>query len=1018
MGSIFPSGSDRRHCTIVFCDLVGSTELSERLDPEDFREILRAYQTACAAVVEQRRGHIAQYLGDGILAYFGYPTAAEDDPSRAVSAALGLVDAVEELNQRRPWSAPVTIQIRVGVHTGLVVTGEVGGGEHREHLALGHAANLAARLQGLAAPGTVVVSRDTHKLVAGLFEFEALGQFSLKGAVSDAFRPTKPALARTRFDLAVASGLIPLQGRDRELSRLSRAVKLAIDGNGQALIISGEAGIGKSRLLREASQMWAAHGLPWISGRCSPDAQNTPFAPIADALAHLLKLAPLPHDSETSRDAPESVGARPVTTSMLKCWCEARALCSDAPALLAPLLGVELAVEVETRAAAQEERRERTIQLVAQLILAESRQRPLVLALEDLHWVDPSSLEVLRRIADGVGRSKCLLLGSLRRPSTFPQELASAEVLTLTPLSDEHIAGVAEQTAGARPLARAVIEAIVVRADGVPLYAEELTKNIIERSGGASNPDATLRELAIPTTLQDLLFARLDRLNPGKQVGQVASVFGREFRSDMLAALDVFSEEELRHGLGQLVASELVKPLRGGRDGSFVFKHALIHEAAYHSLLKTDRKTYHRAVVGVLLDRFPPVTAQKPELVAQHAGEAGLHEQAAEYWQKAAERAIHHAANAEALQHITHALAALAQLTADAHVWEKELGLRLLLGRAATAYHGYGSPEVEAAYTRALELCQQLGHTPADATSRKLLSARLRCGDDFFARSGATESLEQARLFWAIWGFGAFYQARGELTKALDAGERLIALAGEDPSLLLEGHFGSGSTLFFMGRFERSKQQLQAGWQCYLAMNSAAKVSPTGHHAEVLIAAYLALTLARLGALQEAEDSLALAMHTAQESAHSYSVAYALTMSSWLAQMKGEPARALTYAEQAVSMGNNLGFGLAVTWSMPVMSWAKTMLGSTEDPVSTWTAHMQAYRQSGYRIAATYFAALVAEQLMRSGRREEAISIARAGLTEAEETGERFYEPELRKLSESELPSRRASSLHQPTGVP
>jgi class 3 adenylate cyclase len=604
--------AERRQLTVLFCDLVGSTELSRRLDIEDYRDLVRSYQSVCAEQVSRFGGHIAQYLGDGLLIYFGYPKAHEDDAQRAVRAALAMVDAVALLDFP---SGP--LEVRVGIHTGVVVVGDVGAGDTQEQLALGDTPNLAARLHSLAAPGSVVLSDRTRQLVADSFEYVDLGAHALKG-IDEPVCVWQAVSQRTddSFESEGNEPVAPMVGRELEFAVLLHAWERARAGHGQVVLLCGEPGIGKSRIwlaLRE--KVSEANVAPW-QYQCLPDFANSAFYLAIEYFERALKFAREP-SPEARLDKLEN---------MLRGY--------GVPRLDWNLIGQLLCLPAEARYGAlgvtPKRQKVETMRALNDVIEAAARRRPVLMLFEDLHWADPSSLESLEALRERLEHLPLLLVATCRsefRPQWIGQPGVTA--LTLGRLSAEQTRAVAARVAGDKELPLEILEQIVAKTDGIPLFVEELTKAILE-SGSLRADDrryelsTPLASLAIPSTLRDSLMARLDRLGPIKEVAQIAACIGREFQQALLILICPLRATQVQEALDQLVASELVFMRGQESDVRYVFKHALIQEAAYDSLLKTRRAQIHKRIAEELERHFPQTKETEPELLAHHYSAAGL----------------------------------------------------------------------------------------------------------------------------------------------------------------------------------------------------------------------------------------------------------------------------------------------------------------------------------------------------------------------------------------------------------
>ena len=618
-----PADAERRQLTVLFCDLVDSTRLASQLDPEDYREVVRAYQQTCAEVIQRFEGHIAQYLGDGLLVYFGYPQAHEDDAQRAVRTGLDMVQAMGTLNHRLAQEQGVRLAVRIGIHTGLVIVGEVGGGSRQEQLALGETPNLAARLQGLAAPDTVVVSAATFRLVRGYFTAQELGAHSLKGVTApvQVYRMLRESAAQSRLDIAGPSGLTPLVGRESEVLLLLERWAHSQDGRGQVVLLSGEAGIGKSRLVEVLRERVIGQGATRMVFRCSPYHQQSALFPVIE---HVQRVLHWHHDA-----APE---AR--IEALEQALRTSRLPLEEVIPLFAALLSLPHPAHYPPLNLPPQRQRQKTHDALVAWLLAEAEQQPVLAVWEDLHWADPSTLEFLSLVLDQVPTARMLTLLTCR-PEFLPSWASRSHLtqVTLTRLGRPQVEAMITSLTSGKALPAAVVEQIVARTDGVPLFVEELVKMILESGLVREEGDhyvltGPLPPLAIPSTLHDSLMARLDRLATVKEVAQLGATIGRTFAYELLQAVSPLDEATLQQGLRQLVEAELVYQRGVPPQATYMFKHALIQEAAYQSLLRSTRQQFHQRIAQVLEARFPTTVETQPELVAQHYTEAGLTEQA------------------------------------------------------------------------------------------------------------------------------------------------------------------------------------------------------------------------------------------------------------------------------------------------------------------------------------------------------------------------------------------------------
>jgi len=672
--------AERRHLTVLFCDLVDSTALASHLDPEDLRAVVRAYQATCAQVIEHFDGHIAQYLGDGLLVYFGYPQAHEDETQRAVRCGLGMVDAMGTLNTHLERVHGVRLAVRLGIHTGLVVIGEIGSGGRQEQLALGETPNIAARLQGLAAPDTVVISAATAHLVHGYFVYQPLGAQALKGLTQplQVYRVLHESGAQTRLDVATVRGLTPLVGRDEEVGLLQRRWEQATTGMGQVVLLSGEAGIGKSRLVQVLKEHITAEPHTRIEWRASPSHQQSALYPVIDHLQRLLR---------GHRAAPPAEQLRALEAALTA---SGMAL-SEAVPLLAALLALPLPVSYPPLTLTPQRQRQKTLETLLAWLHAETQRQPVLLIVDDLHWVDPSTLELLSLLIEQCAPMRlCLVLTA--RPEFHPPwaMVAHFTALTLRRLAPAEIGRLVTHVVGDKAFPPAVLQEVVRKTDGVPLFVEELTKTVLESGLLQEREDryelsGLLPPLAIPATLHDALMARLDRLAAVKVVAQLGATIGRTFTYELIQAVAQLDAATLQGALAQLVEAEVVAQRGLLPQATYTFKHALVQDAAYQSLLRSTRQQYHQQIAQVLEAQFPDICETQPELLAHHYTEAGLSAQALSYWQRAGQRAMERSGYRETVACFEQALMALRRLPECRDTLEQAIDLWLDMRNALLA---------------------------------------------------------------------------------------------------------------------------------------------------------------------------------------------------------------------------------------------------------------------------------------------------------------------------------------------
>ena len=959
-----PAEAERRHITVMFCDLVGSTALSGRLDPEELRLHVRGYQAAGAEAVARFGGHIAQYLGDGLLVYFGYPTAHEDDAQRAARAGLSIVEATAALNARQP-AGGVHLAVRVGIHTGLVVVGEVGGGSRREQLALGEAPNVAARIQALAEPDTVVISAATHRLVERSFTCRALGARELRG--TDAPQAVYQVVAERGRSHGVADGVTvpaptPLVGREREVALVLERWEAAADAMGQVVLITGEAGIGKTRLTQTACERLADIAHTRIESRCSPYRQHSPMHVVIELLQGALGF---------ERDDTAEMLLRRVERMLA----ESGVAAAEGVPLLASLLGLPSPGQHAALSWTPQRQKQRTIAIVLDLLRTLATRRPLMLLVEDLHWVDASSLELLSLLVEQVATAPiCVLLTA--RPDFRPPWPALSHTIqvTLTRLPRRQTEQMVLSVAGGKALPGEVLQQVLTGADGVPLFVEEITKMVLEsgllRDGEARYElQAPLGSLAIPATLHDSLMARLDRLPEARPVAQLAATIGREFSYELLGAISALDETALQRELARLVEAEILYQRGLPPSAHYVFKHALIQEAAYQSLLRSTRQQHHRRIAAVLAERFPEASELHPELAAHHYTEAGLAAEAIPLWHAAGESAVRRSASAEAIAHLERALALVPALPDGPERARLELGLLMPLGSVLFGSRGFAAPETGRVYARAAELCAELGDTP--------------------------------EVFPALWGQWGFFNVGGDLPRAIEIADHLLDMARRsgEPALLLEAHHAQWPTRVFRGELTRAVEALEEGLPLYDSeRHRSLAFLYGGHDAGACGLAFQALARWLLGYPAQAVASGRRALDLARELNHPHSLAVAQVYVGMSLRLRGDLGEARTLAEACQGLSSEHGFPQWGALAAVIRGSALAGLGEIDAGLAEMRRGHAQWQATHALLMLPTLLTFIAEAELARGDAPAARRAAEEGLARVGVHGERVFEAELHRL--------------------
>jgi class 3 adenylate cyclase/tetratricopeptide (TPR) repeat protein len=880
---------------VLFCDLVDSTALAGRLDPEDYREVVRAYQDTCAAIIQRFEGHIAQYLGDGLLVYFGYPQAHEDDAQRAVSTGLGMMTAMATLNRRLEPSQGVRLAARVGIHTGLVVVGEMGGGGRQEQLALGDTPNIAARLQGLAAPDTMVISAATQRLIQGYFTCHALGSQTLKGVATplQVYQVLRATEAQHRLDIAMARGLTPLVGREHEVGILRDRWAQVEAGRGHIVVLSGEAGIGKSRLVQVVKDEIIDAATLRIEYRCSPYHQHSALYPVITHLERALAL----HRDDSSEDR---------LRKLEEALQPSRLPLTEVIPLLAALLSIPLPAAYPPLTLAPQRQKQKTLEALLTWLLVLTEQQPVLFVVEDLHWIDPSTLEFLALLVEQGPTVRLLTLLTCRPEFQPPWGLRThLTPMTLQRLPQSQVEVMIARVTGGKALPPAVLQHVVTKTDGVPLFVEELTKTVLESDLLRETQEhyeltGPLPPLAIPATLHDSLMARLDRLATVKAVAQLGAVLGRTFSYEVLQAVTSLDEASLQQALGRLVDAELLYQRGVPPQATYLFKHALIQDAAYQSLLRSTRQQYHQRIAQVLETRFTASVETQPELIAQHYTAAGCVEQAIPYWQRAGQHASDRSAYLEAICHLTTGIELLKTLPETSAHTQQSLTLHIALGAALFVTKGAAAPEVEQAYTQARALCQQVGETP-----------------------------ELVSVLFGLWGF---YIMRPQLHTARELGETVLRLAqhAHDPALYVAAHHALRMTWLWLGMLPAARLHLEEAIAHYTPDQRRALVFRTGRDLGIACRQYAAWPLWLLGYPEQALARLHNALALADELSHPYSLAQARCVAAQVSQFSRDVPGVYEQAEAAVALSIEQGFPLWVAVGIILRGWALARQGQGE----------------------------------------------------------------------------------------
>ena len=893
--------AERRQLTVMFCDLVGSTELSQQLDPEELRKVNLAYQDTAKTAIERYEGYVARYMGDGVLAYFGYPQAHENDAERSLHAGLELVRATAELKTVTDSGEAIDLAVRVGVATGPVVVGDIiGEGASQESAVVGETPNVAARLQGIATPNSVVVASSTHDLEAGQFEYEDLGDRTLKGIAKPvhAWRVIAARAVEGRFEAVHRTGLTTFVGRDQEIGLLMDRWQAAKEGDGQIALLSGEAGIGKSRIMQVLRQQLDAEPYTRVRYQCSPFHRSSAMYPVVQQLEFAAGFT-AEDSADDKLDKLETVLAQAAEPT------------PDVMALFAALLSIPLQDRYPPPDLPPQAQKNRTLRAIIDQLEAHSARQPVFVVLEDAHWIDPTTLELVNLIADASQRLRTLVLITFRPEFDCPwSSYPHATTLALNRLTRNQTESVIAHVAGNDPLPAEVVDQIVAKTDGIPLFVEELTKNVLESGllthvGDRYELAGPLVPLAIPTSLQDSLMARLDRLATVKEIAQIGAAIGREFSYELLRGVAGRQENDLRDALDQLTESELIFRRGTLPDATFVFKHALVQDAAYASLLKSRRQQLHADIAGALQELRQDLVETQPELLAHHFTQAGLAEPALEHWQAAANRAISRSANQEAIEQLDQALAQVALLPPGAARDKRELELHVLKLGPIFPIKGYGSPEVDEASTRALILGRTVG--------------------------------DNKTLFPTLYARWAFHYLRSNQKEMFDLSREYLdrANAAGDDAACMIGHRVHAVALLYRGDIESARDNAQQALQMYVPERHIPLVSRFGQDLKIQAINYLAVSDALLG---NVEGALALgteAIAHARDLNHANTLAYALWhIGVWLPSIVRDTQATHRYGTELLEFARTNGLDFWEGFALPhiaVNGHGKTRAEAAED---------------------------------------------------------------------------------------
>jgi len=955
---------ERKQVTVLFADLKGSMELLADRDPEEARKLLDPVLEHMIEAVHRYEGTVNQVMGDGIMALFGAPLAHEDHAVRACYAALRMQESVKRYAEGVRRTEGIPIQIRVGLNSGEVVVRSIGSDLHMDYTAVGQTTHLAARMEQLAAPGSILLSAEALRLAEGYVQVKALGPIPVKGLHEpvDVYEVTGGGSVRTRLQAAAMRGFTRFVGRDAELDQLRRALKQAYDGRGQIVAVVGEPGVGKSRLFWEFTHSHRTEGWLILESGSSSYGKATAYLPITDLLKGYFKI----QDRDDHREIREKVTGKLLTLD--------RALESILPPLLT-LLDVPVE-DPQWQATDPPQRRRQTLDAIKRLLLRESQVQPVLVVFEDLHWIDSESQAFLDSMLESLPTAQLLLLVNYR--PEYQHSWGSKSYYTqlrIDPLPPESAHELLHSLLGTDTGLQQLKQLLIGRTGGNPFFLEESVRTLVETKAlvgerGSYQLVKDLPSVQVPATVQAVLAARIDRLPPeDKQLLQSASVIGESLPFSLLQTVVEMQEEELHSHLSRLQAVEFLYETGLFPDLEYTFKHGLTYQVAYNSLLVDRRRTLHTKILAAIESLYADRLSDQVERLAHHALRGEVWDKAMAYLHQGGKKAAARSANWEAAQYFEQALTALEHLPQSPETLEQAIDIRIDLGPTLHATKGPGAPDVEETYNKARELCQRVGETP--------------------------------KLFPVLWGLSRVYNFRGECQIARNLGEELLTMAQrvQDPALILEAHHTLWAILFSLGEFAAAQMHAQQGIASYnQQQHSHLAFLYGGHDPGVCARTHAARQLWLLGYPDQARQRSQDALDLARELSHAYSLASAFVGVAWLHQHCGEAQLARERTEASLAIGTEHGLPRFVVQGNLLAGRLLVEQGQVEEGIVQMRQAVAGHLARAVGRERPYFIALMAEAFARGGQVEEGLSILTKELAGAHKTGERFYEAELHRI--------------------